>query len=85
MNVRGDAYTLKPNAAMNSIIEGDVLLFYYPTTGVHHAALATKVQDGYITIIETNYNRCKISTRTLHHTDPTIKGVYRPLSPTDSL
>lgn len=82
INVRGDANTIQPNASIATVVEGDVLLFYYPTTRVHHAAVVTHVKDGYLTISESNYRACTPTTRTIHYLDPTIKGIYRPVVPT---
>lgn len=76
--IRGDAWTIQPNIPINMIVEGDVLVFYYPSTGVYHVGVSTKVKDGFITFAESNYHHCKPSTRTVHYTDPSIKGVYRP-------
>ena len=82
VNIRGDAWTLYPNTERRFARAGDVILFDYGGVGKDHAALITgflepKEGDIYVKIVESNFKRCKVTTRTVSIYDPTVKGVLR--------
>jgi hypothetical protein len=90
VNIRGDAWTQKPNKPFNHVVEGDVLIFNYGGVGKDHVALVTgfvgEVHEGdyirpeFIKIVEANYSRCKVGTRLIAWDDPKIRGVLSPES-----
>jgi hypothetical protein len=67
----------------------DVVLFSYGGVGEDHGAelldysglqlLNGYIQPRYATIWECNYKTCQCGTRVIEWSDPTIKGIYRPL------
>ena len=80
--IRGDAWTHIPNVETRFARAGDAILFDYGGVGKDHVALITGFQeptegDIYVELIEANFHRCKVSTRTISIYDPTIKGVLR--------
>lgn len=89
VDVHGNANTLRPNRPLSDVQAGDVILLRYGS--VSHAAVATKVRskgdamaDGSyhtqpieIEVRESNYVRCKATTRTLSISDPHIRGILR--------
>lgn len=89
VNIRGDAWTLKPNTPLYDIHVGDVVLMKYGK--VSHAAYVTAVEtkgdamdDGSyytrpiaISLWEANYSDCKITTRVLSISDEHIRGILR--------
>ena len=91
VNIRNDADKQVPNTSLNDLRTGDVLLLRYDKT--HHVALATSVYtegeamaDGSyrtrpisVVIRESNFIRCRETTRTLSVLDKSIWGVYRPV------
>lgn len=88
IQIKGDAWTIRPNIPKNSLTEGDVLLFNYGGKGKDHAALILsfegKQQIGnayapeFINVIEANYDRCEVGTRKVRWDDPSIKGGFIP-------
>ena len=81
VNVRGDAWTVPVNADVNFARVGDVLLFH---GRIGHGALITGFieQHGrlYARIAESNYVSCTPGVRVVPLDDPTVRGIYRPLS-----
>ena len=80
VNIKGDAKRQVPNADIKFARAGDVLLLSYDQ---EHAALITGFYEGsdiWVTIAESNFYPCKPSTRTIRLNDPTVRGIYRPLS-----
>jgi len=52
---------------------GDIIITYESSLG--HAAIITKIEDGYLYLKEANYQRCKVSyDRKLAINNPIIKG-----------
>ena len=87
--IKGDAWVHVPNVETKFARAGDVILFDYGGVGKDHAAFITGFEeptegDIYVKIIEANYKRCKVTTRTVSIYDPTVKGVLR-LSPTSMM
>lgn len=83
VEVRGDAWTIMPNADIKYARAGDVLLFDYGGYGEDHVALITGFYQGsdlWVNIAESNFYSCKPSTRTVRLNDPSVRGIYRPLS-----
>lgn len=70
--VWGWAAKIVPNVTDPAV--GDVLL---TTEGGGHAAVITKIVGTTLTIIEANYQACKVTTRTLQIGDPRIRGYKR--------
>jgi len=83
VNIKGDAWTLRPNISRWNVDIGDVLLLKYGK--VHHASLVIgfEWEEGRQTpthfwVVEANYDRCKVSSRKIEWEDPAIKGIYHP-------
>lgn len=82
IDIRGDAWTLRPTGSIKTASEGDVLL---TTEGPGHAAeiigFVGLIRDGdfttpaYIRVLETNYTKCRVGTRLIAWDDPEIRGV----------
>lgn len=81
--MKGDAWTIMPNADKDFARAGDVLLFNYGGYGEDHAALIVgfvENEKGLQAIIqEANFKRCKAGNRIVAMNDPTVKGIYRPV------
>lgn len=87
IDIRGDAWTIKPTHSLEMAVEGDVLL---TREGPGHAAEIVGFEGivaednytrpEYIWLIEANYSRCRVGTRKIRWDDPEIRGIYRPLS-----
>lgn len=85
INIRGDAWTIRGNAPLDTMNIGDVLL---TREGPGHAALVvgfegsqdmgTYTAPEYIRILEANYERCRVTTRLIQWGDTKIRGIYRP-------
>lgn len=85
INIRGDAWTIRPTHPLNMASEGDVLL---TTEGPGHAAEIISfegqilengyIRPAYIRVLESNYTRCRVGTRLIPWNDPEIRGIYRP-------
>lgn len=80
--IYGDAKLQVPNIAVNTVKEGDIALYRYPS-GIYHAAVVTKifpngVYDDSYTVIQSNKVHCKVTTETLSLSDPNLRGFYRP-------
>jgi len=60
----------------NLSLEGEVAVFYYPTTGVHHYAVVVDRKDGNITIDETNFRSCQFSRRVISEDYGPLLGFY---------
>ena len=83
IDIRGDAWTLKPSKPLKMATEGDVLL---TTEGPGHAAeiigfeglirVGDFTHPAFIRVIEANYSRCKVGTRLIPWNSPEIKGIY---------
>jgi hypothetical protein len=61
----------------NISTDGEVAVFYYPSSGVHHYAVVVDRSDGKITIDETNYRTCQFSRRVIDENYPPLIGFYR--------
>ena len=92
VQIKGDAWTITPTHNVIYATEGDVLL---TTEGPGHAALivgfegeqdmGTYIAPQFIKVIEANYRKCEVGTRLIPWNSKEIRGIYRPLSTTDSL
>lgn len=60
----------------NLSLEGEVAVFYYPTSDVHHYAVVVDRKDGYITIDETNFSSCQFSRRVISEDYAPLLGFY---------
>lgn len=81
IDIRGDAWTQRPNVETQYVRPGDVLLMRYPKSD--HVALVLDVTEPtrdhlYVSIVEYNYHHCQKSYRTLSLDDESIRGVLRP-------
>tara|TARA_R100001086_G_C11848217_1_gene261015 strand:+ start:5140 stop:5505 length:366 start_codon:yes stop_codon:yes gene_type:complete len=71
-----------PNLPHTSVIlsnlesDGNVAVFYYPSSGVYHYAVVVDRRDGEIVIDETNFRRCKFSRRVISEEYPRLLGFY---------
>lgn len=87
VQIKGDAWTIKPNIPSVELKEGDVLLFDYGGKDKDHAGVILSfilkhIGGGVyirksIVIAETNYHKCEEGTRVVDWDDPAIKGGYR--------
>ena len=89
INIRGDAWTQRPNIYQGKMQEGDVVILRYGK--VWHVALVagfgetevnpnnptTKVPK--LRIIETNFVPCTPTAREISWFDEHIVGIYRPM------
>ena len=55
---------------------GDVAVFYYPSSGVHHYAVVTHESEDSLTISETNFKTCKKTERTISKDYIRLLGFY---------
>lgn len=55
---------------------GEVAVFYYPTSGVHHYAVVVDRKDGKITIDETNFKHCQFTRRVISEDYPNLLGFF---------
>lgn len=81
MNIRGDAWTLKPNIETRNAQIGDVLLEKFGK--VYHASLIVGIRnstevDAEIMVKEWNYTPCQPGTRVLRLSDKSVIGVLHP-------
>lgn len=72
--VYGDAWDLAPNVPKADVQEGDVAIIDYPNTS--HVALIVDVEGDTVKIKESNFKRCKETTREIALS--TVSGIYRP-------
>lgn len=88
VQIKGDAWTLRPTIPKDGLTEGDVILFNYGGKGRDHAALILSFEGRqkignvyapeYINVIEANYDRCEVGTRKVRWDDSAIKGGLSP-------
>lgn len=74
-----EVYNNLPNTKIilsNLADEGEVAVFYYPTSGVYHYAVVVSRDGDTITIDETNFNHCKFSRRVINEDYPMLLGFY---------
>ena len=83
VNIRGDAWTIRPNQETAFARVGDVILFDYAKEddgaliiGLHEPTPGNTIA----TIVEANYSRCRVTNRNISIFDPSVKGIYRSLS-----
>jgi len=83
VNIKGDAWSLKPNLSRWNVDVGDVLLLQYGK--VSHAALIIgfEWEEGRQTpthfwIVEGNYKRCQVTSRKIKWEDGHIRGIFSP-------
>lgn len=81
VQIKGDAWTIRPNAETRFARAGDVLL---TNEGPGHAALITGFfepveGDIWAKVTETNFSRCKPTTRMIRLSDKEVRGLYRPV------
>jgi len=72
--IRGDAWTIKGNTKKADAVPGDVALIDYP--GTSHAALITEVGTSTFHVKESNWSRCKETTRVIAKSS--VRGIFRP-------
>lgn len=56
--------------------EGNVAVFFYPSSGVYHYAVVVDRTAGKITIDETNFKRCQFSRREISTNYPYLLGFF---------
>jgi len=56
--------------------DGNVAVFYYPSSGVYHYAVVVDKTADKITIDETNFKRCQFSRREIAIDYPHLLGFY---------
>lgn len=56
--------------------EGEVAVFYYPSSGVHHYAVVKEVTPYAIVIQEANFKSCQYTQRVLPRDYPRLLGFY---------
>ena len=56
--------------------EGNIAVFYYPTSGVYHYAVVTSRNGDLISIDETNYRHCQFTSRNITLDYPYLLGFY---------
>jgi len=62
---------------LNNLSEsGEVAVFYYPSSGVHHYAVVTHESEDSLTISETNFKTCKKTERTISKDYSRLLGFY---------
>ena len=69
-----------PNTSVirnNITYDGNVAVFYYPTSGVYHYAVVTSRNGEQFTIDETNYRPCKLTQRELTLDYPYLLGFFK--------
>lgn len=73
--IYGDAKTHIPNLPIIGAEKNDILLFDYE--GVRHDALVlAPYADGWM-VTESNFKKCKVTTRFIGRTDPHLVGALR--------
>ena|SRR3990167_7865669 len=89
VNIKGDAWTLKPNISRWNVDVGDVLLLQYGK--VSHAALVIgfEWEEGrqtptYYWIVEANWKRCQVTSRRIAWESSEVRGIYNPQPAVDS-
>lgn len=68
-----NTFTILSNVK-NSV--GDIVIFYYPESNLHHYAIVEKIYNGHVYISETNYSSCSFGRRIVPLQDSTIVGYY---------
>ena len=60
----------------NLSTSGEIAIFYYPDSGLHHYAVVESVSGTSINISETNYGGHFVNYRTVPRSDPHFLGFY---------
>jgi hypothetical protein len=74
---KGDADDLFPNSEVPR--KGGAVILKYWKPERHHVAYVDSVQEDGLHIIESNYERCKITSRVIPLDDKHIMGFYKPV------